>query len=272
MSVSYGYLGFFGFLSPNESVPQMKSAAASAIAIDSGLAESHLCLASLNHSYEWDWPAAEREFKRALELNPGYAEAHELYGWFLALKGRVDEALAEASRALELDPISLIGNLNVGWTYFAAGQYDLMHEQGRKLIEIEPNFFGGYHLTAVEFWTRGRLEEAIAACQKAVALAGGPLPLAALGCLYGLAGERDKAQQVLDQLRELSAGRYVPRYDIALVYAGLGEMDRAFECLEQACEQREGILLFLKHNALLIPGLSTDPPFADLLLRVGLSE
>ncbi|MFY9557566.1 MAG: protein kinase [Blastocatellia bacterium] len=272
MSVSYGYLWYFGFLSPHESVPQMKEAAASALAIDGDLAESHLSMASLKFSYEWDWAEAEREFKRALELNPGYAEAHEQYGFFLAVMGQVDEALDEARRALELDPISLIANQNVGWTYWAAGEYDLMHEQARKLIEIEPYFFGGHHLGGIERWTRGLLEEAISGCQTAVTLGGGPLPLAALGCLYGLAGERDKAQQVLGQLQELRAGRYVPLYNMALVHAGLGEMDRAFEYLEEAYTQREGILIFLRHNALLIPGLSADPRFVDLLQRVGLTQ
>lgn len=250
----------------------MKVAAGRALAIDNELAESHLCLARLKYIYEWDWAGAEREFKQCLELNPGYAEAHEMYGMLLGTMGRADEAMAEVSRALELDPFSLISNLNAGWIYWCIGQYDRMHEQGGKLIEIEPNFFGGYYVTGIELWNRGMTEQAIPWCQTAVTLGGGPLVLAALGSLYGIVGKRDKAQQVLHELQELDALRYVRRIDVALVYAGLGDHDRAIEWLEQAWEEREGNLIFLKHVVALIPGLSDDPRVAGLLRRIGLPE
>ncbi len=269
MSNSYAYLWWYGYLSLNESAPQMKAAAVRAQEIDNELAESHLCLARLKYIYEWDWPGAEGEFKQSLELNPGYAEAHEMYGMLLALMGRAGEAMAEASRALELDPFSLISNLNAAWIYWCIGQYDHMHEQGGKLIEIEPNFFGGYYVTGIELWCRGMSEQAIPWCQTAVTLGGGPLALAALGCLYGLVGERDKAQRVVHELQELSARRYVRRIDIALVYAGLGEHDRAIESLEQSWEEREGNLIYLKHLALLVPRLGDDPRVAGLLRRIG---
>jgi serine/threonine protein kinase len=273
MSNSYAYLWWYGYLLPNESAPRMKEAAARALAIDSALAESHLCLARLKYTYDWDWLGGEREFKQTLELNPGYAEAHEQYGLFLALMGRVDEAIVKGTRALELDPFSLLTNLNVGWIYWCVGQSHGMREQGRKLIEIEPNFFGGHYLSAVEFWWRGMWEQAISGCQMAAALGGLPIVLSSLGSIYGIVGERDKAQQVLDELAELSSRRYVPRYDVALVYAGLGENDRAFECLDQAYEQREGTLIFVKRVAAdLIPGLRADPRLADLLRRIGLPE
>jgi tetratricopeptide (TPR) repeat protein len=147
-----------------------------------------------------------------------------------------------------------------------------MHKQGKKLIELEPNFFGGYWLIGSEFWTKGSYEQAISKYQTAVALGGGQNVLVNLGCLYGIVGERDKAQQVLNELQELSTSRYLLPYSIALVYAGLGEVDRAFEWLEKSYEQREGLLLALKHTASRIPGFSSDPRLADLLRRIGLPK
>jgi serine/threonine-protein kinase len=268
---SYSYLGFFGFLSPRECAPRMKAAATRALAIDSALAESHLCVARMKHSYEWDWTGAEREFIQALDLNPNYAEARQIYGGTLALMGRTEEAITQLELALELDPLSLLGNMNVAWTYWGIGLYDRLNELAIKLIELEPNFFGGHQLLGLEFWSRGKLEQAISEYQRAVELGSSAMPLGALGSLYAVVGDRGKAQQILDQLRELSAQRYVPRCSIALVYAGMGEGDRSFECLDQACEQHEGILpTYLRYARFLIPELSSDPRYADLLRRIGL--
>jgi len=268
---SYSYLGFFGFLSPKEFAPRMKAAATRALAIDSALAESHLCMARLKHSYEWDWTGAEREFRQALDLNPNYAEARQIFGGSLALMDRNDEAINQLELALELDPLSLLGNMNVAWTYWGIGLYDRLHELAIKLIELEPNFFGGHQLLGLEFWSRGELEQAISEYRRAVDLGSSAMPLGALGSLYAVVGDRGKSQQILDQLRELSAQQYVPRCSIALVYAGMGESDRSFECLNQACEQHEGILpTYVKYARFLVPKLSSDQRYADLLLRIGL--
>jgi len=262
----------FGQTAPDESVTKAKAAATRALAIDSALAESHLSLARLKFWHEWDWMEADREFKKAIEINPNYAEAHDEYGLSLAVIGRADEAITEGDHALELDPLSFVSNLNVGWIFWYCGQYDSMHKQGKKLIELEPNFFGGHWLIGSEFWTKGRYEQAISKYQTAVALGGGQNVLVNLGCLYGIVGERDKAQQVLNELQELSASQYLLPYSIALVYAGLGEVDRAFEWLEKSYEQREGLLLAFKHTASRIPGFSSDPRLADLLRRIGLPK
>ncbi len=268
---SYSYLWFHGFLSPDECVPRMKAALTRALAIDSDLAESHLCMARLKYTYEWDWTGAEKEFIRAFELNPNYAEAHEGFGAVLSLRGRSDEAITQVKRALELDPLSLLGNMNFGWIYWGIGLYDRMHEIARKLIELEPNFFGGHQLLGLEYWSRGKLEQAISEYRTALECGSGLSPLAALGSLYGVIGEREKAQQILDQLLELSRHRNVPRYCIALVYAGMGESDRAFEYVDQACQQHEGVVLsYLKNARFLIPEASSDPRYADRLRRAGL--
>ncbi len=271
---NYRTLWYNGYLTPDESVPKWKAAIARALAIDNTLAEPHVSLALLKHFYEWDFPGAEREYKRAIELNPNYAETHERYGLFLAVLDRADEAMAEGRRALELDPLSLVTNLNVGFLYWTTGQFDRMREQGRKLIELEPDFYGGHWQIGAEFWTRGSLEEATAEMEKAVTLEGGSTQLLSMmGSLYGVTGKRSEAQQVLNHLLELDRRGYSVRFYVANVYAGLGETDRAFEWFEKAYQHREGILLFLEPFARsLYPALKSDPRLADLLRRIGLPQ
>ena len=274
MANSYLVLWYFGHLAPAESVPKWKAAINRALEIDQTLAEAHASLARLKLYYEWDFPGAERQFRQALELNPNSVEAHGQYGNLLAVMGRTDEALAEGRRAVELDPLSLTTNHTVGWLYWTVGEFDRMGEQGRKLIELEPNFHGGHWLIGNEAIARGRYEQATAEIEKAVELeAGRTRQLSVLGCLYGITGKRNKAEQVLSLLMELSERRHVLRSDIARVYAGLGDKDRAFEWFEQAYQQREGNLLFLKADARsLFPALKSDPRMADLMQRIGLPQ
>lgn len=183
--------------------------------------------------------------------------------------GRAEEAEAEAKRSIELDPLSLITNFRAGWIYYALGQSDRVLEYCQKMLEIEPNFFGGYSLSAIEAWRQKQYEQAIAGMQTAIAL-GEVRAISFLGCLYGITGEPDKARQMLSQLQDLSAQQYVPSYYLALIYAGLDELDKAFEYLERSYEQREAILVYLKFSAALIPGFSTESRLADLLRRIGL--
>lgn len=156
---------------------------------------------------------------------------------------RADEPIAEGCRALELDPLSLPANLNVGWTYDCAGQINRMGERGRKMIELEPGFFGGYWNLGIEAWTHGGYKQAISELRTALTLGAGPIILSQLGCLYGIVGERDEAQQVLNELHSLCGQENLLAYPIAIVHAGLGENDRAFELLEQAYEQHSAMLL-----------------------------
>ena len=269
---AYVYLWFYGFTSPDESIPIIKSAAAKAVAIDSELAESQFALTRMKVFYEWDWSGADRGFKRTLALNPNYAEAYEQYSSLLALMGRTDEAIAMGRRALELDPVSLNANLNVGFTFWTVGRYDLFREQSEKLIEIAPDFFGGYYQIAAECWGTGKYEQAIAAFTTAVACGAFPALSAYLGYLYGLTGKRDEAQKILHQLQELSEQRHLLPFELGIVKVGLGELDYAFALFEQAYEQRAGILIYFKYIAAMMPGFKDDPRLADLLRRIGLPE
>lgn len=267
-----GQLWYFGHVGPDSGARQFEMAVTRSLELDQTLPESHLGLAKLKFWYEWDWPGAEQEIKKTLVLNPNNGEAHASYGYLFAIIGRQFDAVTEARRALELDPLSLYIIFHVAWIFWLIGKYELWLEQGRKLVELEPQFFGAYWITGIERWMKGAHEEAIAEFQKAVSFSAGPLCLSYVGCLYGLTGDREKAQQVLHELQTLSAKKYVQRYCFAMVYAGLGEMDRAFEWLEKAYEQREGVLVLLKPMPLMIPGLEADPRWPGLLGRIGLLE
>ena len=214
LASSHMGLWLFGHLYPGETLPKVRMSVTRALALDDCDAPSHAVFALLTFYHDWDWSRAEREFKRAIELDPNNAEVHDYYGFALALVGRSEEAVAEGNRALELDPLSLRTNLDVGSLFRYAGQYDRLLEQGRKLIEMEPNFFGGHQLIAYESWDNGRYEQAAAAYAKAFALGATPSTLAYLGCVHGIIGEREKAQKILTQFEELGTHRYVRLADL----------------------------------------------------------
>lgn len=271
IAIVYINLSFVGAISPDEAVPQIKTAVAKALALDQTLAESHHSLAVLKVNHEWDWEGAEKGFKQALALNPNNVSAIRALGHLLAIKGRRAEAVAKADQALELDPLSLANHAYVGMILFYAGEYERLLAQGRKLMALEPRFHGGHLLSGVEAMNRKDYDQALPALEAAARL-GAPMASYLVGCLHGILGQRERAQMVLDELQQMGAKRYVSQSGIAWIYAGLGELDRAFEWLEQAYEQREGSLVYLKQWAALIPGLSADPRLADLLRRIGLPE
>jgi len=272
MADCYSLLGWdlFGGLAPREALPIAKAAAVRALEKDDSLAEAHNSLAWTKLVFDWDWAGAESEFKRAVELNPGYAVAHQWYAECLAGIGRYEEASVEAKQALELDPLSLMINILAGWILYFDRQNDQAIERFRKTLELDPNFW-------VAHWTLGRayeqkmmFAEAIAELRRAIALsAGSPLSLAALGHAYAVSGQTIEAQNVLAQLKESSEKRYVSPYSIATIYAGLGEKDQAFRWLERAYEERSGWLIWLRAEPVSDP-LRPDPRFQDLLRRIGL--
>lgn len=273
IAISNAFLWFQGYLSAAEGMPQIKSAAIKALDLDHSLSESHLSLAMVKLWYEWDWIEAEKELRQSIAINPNNSEAHQTYAYFLAFMERHTEAIDEANRALILDPLSLFINFYIGWVFWLVGRNELTLELGRKLLEMDPQFWGGHHLAGVAEWTDGDLEKALADIQAAAAREGGPIVTSLLACLYGMTGERGKAEQILNELITLCAQGHARRYDVALGYAALGEIDQAFEWLEQGYEEREGTLLFLKHSAaVLIPALKDDPRLASLLRRIGMPE
>jgi tetratricopeptide (TPR) repeat protein len=264
----YLVLAGTSFGNPQEFYPKVKAYATKALEIDETLAEPHTTLGSYIIDYEWDWPSAEKEHKRAIELNPGYATAHQRYSILLILMGRTEESFAEMRQALELDPISLIINSGLGLRFYNARRYDQAIEQLQKTLEMDPNFFHArFHLGQV-YVQKGMYAEAIAELNKAVELSKDHA-LAALGYAYATAGQRGEARRVLAELQELSKRRYVSTVDVAVIHAGLGEKDQAFAWLEKAYQERAGKLVFVGIEPK-FDSLRSDPRFHDLLRRMRL--
>jgi eukaryotic-like serine/threonine-protein kinase len=259
---------------PNEKMPKARAAAKRALELDETLAEAHTALARVLVVYDWDWAGAEKEFKRAIELNPRYAGVHQWYGGYLEMLGRRDESLAERRQALELDPLSLTINFELGLAFYYARDYDKAIQQFQKTLELDANFpLVHAHLPAA-YEQKGMYDEAIAGFQKGITLRGGTewsFSMSGLGHVYGLSGKKAEARAVLDELQRTLRQQYVPADSIALVYAGLGEKDQAFTWLEKAYQEHAFKMAWLKVDPQW-DSLRSDPRFADLLRRVGLSQ
>ena len=271
----YVHLSTFNVTPSKEGFAKARAAVLKALEIDDALAEAHTSLARIKSSFDWDWPTAEEEFKRAIELNPNYATAHHLYGRHLMIMGRFDEATVEIGRASELDPLSLIINADLSAPLFFRRQYDGAIERLRKTLEMDSNFALAHARLAVAYEYKGMYEEAIAECKRMIELSGNsadnPSNLAALAILYAESGREDRARDILNRLKERSQRENVSPTEIAEIHAALGEIDQAFEWLEMAYQVRSTDLRFLKVSQSW-DSLRSDPRFADLLRRVGLGE
>jgi TolB-like protein/Tfp pilus assembly protein PilF/predicted Ser/Thr protein kinase len=258
---------------PKEAAPKAKEAARKALAIDDTLADAHLSLATTAHWYEWDWATAEREFKRAIELNPNDPRPHGYYSWYLALMGRTDQALAEAKRGQQLDPVSSEANLFVGSVLVFTRQSDQAIEQLRSGIELDPTYWYAHDFLGRAYEQKERLPEAIAEFQRALELEKDNAEnWSNLGHAYAVSGKRGEAQKIIEQLKELSARSYVAPYSFAAIYAGLGEKDQAFAWLDRAYADRSGFLAFYFKTDAHMDSLRSDPRFVDLMRRIGLPE
>jgi TolB-like protein/Tfp pilus assembly protein PilF len=256
-----------------ENIRQSRDAAEKALAIDESLGEAHTSLARIIWQHDWNWPGAEREFKRAIELDPGNAFAHRIYAYYLVSMGQFDQSIVEQKLAQQLDPLSLIINLNVGTALYFAGETDAALAQIRKTQEMDPNFVETYLHFGMAYPQKGMYREAVAELNKAAPFSGGFASnvISLLGYNYALWGKRDEAIKRLDELKELSMRKIVPARDIAIIYTGLGEKDQAFKWLRQACEERDGMLVYLKFDPL-FKSLRADPRFADLIQCIGLPQ
>jgi len=260
-------------LSPSERMAKAKAAALKSLEIDDTIAEAHTSLAYVKHRFDWDWPGAEREFKRAIELNPNYATAHQWYAFYLATMGRMDEAIAEAKLAQQVDPLSLVMNSALGRVYHFARQYDRAMDQFRKTIDMDPNFASAHFDIGETYLEKGMYAEAIAEQQKGLVVSGQSRAyfFGELGRFYARAGNKGEAMKILNELKEMSRRGYVPPSEMAFVYIGLGNKDQAFAWLDKAYEERDNPVVFLKAEPLFDP-LRSDPRFGDLLRRIGLPQ
>jgi eukaryotic-like serine/threonine-protein kinase len=267
---SYNLIASYSSSPPGEAFPKARSAAARALSIDNTLAEAHTSLAFVLLGYDWAFAEAEKEFKLALALNPGYATAHLWYSLFLVTMGRHQEALEEMERALALDPLSLPINTNLGWLLYLGHRYDEALKQLIKTLEMEPNFLLARRRLCQVYGQKGMYKEAAEEFEKALALSGEDIEtIAAQGYFYALSGKGEDARNVLKELNAMSCHRYVPAYFFAKIFIGLGETDSAFDYLNKALEERYGLLAYMKVE----PELETlrhDARFSKLAQQVGL--
>ena len=260
----------YGILPPCEARLEARTAALKALEIDDTLAEAHTSLAAVKEQFEWDWEGAESEFKRAIELQTGYTNAHHWYAYLLAQLGRLDEAATEIRRARELDPLSLIINADLGWVFYLARHYDKAVEQLRKSLELDQDFVRAHYLLGRTYLEKTMYDQATQEFLAATNLSErNPVYLAGLGCAYAASGKTEEAIHILYELEERSKGRYVPPYDIALIHVSLGRKENAFTWLEKAFEEGSDFKDELKVGPILDP-LHTDSRFQDLLRRMNL--
>lgn len=237
---------------PRDAYPKALAAAQRALALDDSLSEAHCSLGFSSLLFKRDFAAAERAFKRAMELNPNYANAHDGYGFYLKATGQHDKAIRACMQSARLDPLSLFASLSLGWAYYFARRYDEAIAHGLKVLEIDPDFPFAWKFLGMTYGQQGALDAAIDALEKAVTLAPDvPDFRAHLGYVYGLANHIAEAEQILKQLHELATQRYVPSYYFALVTLGLGRMNDALEWLGKAYEEGSGFLAFLKVEPML---------------------
>jgi len=266
----YSNLGFY-FLAPQEAFPKALAAAQKAIELDSSLAEGHASRAFIMEIYEWDWEGAEQEFKRAIELNPEYANAHHWYALYLGAMDRWVESMAEAKKAVDLEPLSSQFHLVFGVTLYQTRLYDQAVQEFNTIIKNDPTFFPPHFFLG--WWTypeMGKFEEALNEAQKTVELTrGATIARASLGYAYAMAGKTREAKRVLAELGEISKKTYVSPVAVAVIHARLGEKDRAFEHLEKAHEIRDHWMQYLKVLRMFDP-LRHDPRYKALLAKLRL--
>lgn len=258
--------------SPREVLPKAKEAALKAVEIDNDLAEAHSSLGLLRVYYDHDWAAAEREFNRALELNPDLTLAHQRYGTYLKLMGRFDESIAHYRQALELDPFSLQININIATIHYLKGNTETAIAHLKKTLELEPNYMPTHFVLGNTYIQQAKWEEAIAEFELIYRRDDEAyIALGFLGYCHAMAGRRAEAESLRNILKDISKRKYVSPYGIILICVALGEIDQAMELFEQLYVERNDWLVWLKVSPKLKP-LHSDPRFRDLLRRVGFPD
>jgi tetratricopeptide (TPR) repeat protein len=269
---TYALLGDWQYavMTPKEALPKAKAAAIKALELDNALGEAHNSLAFCLDGFDWDFDSAGKEFRRAIELNPGYATAHHWYAWHLSLLGHYDEAIVEMRKARNSDPLSLIISSDLAELLMLAHSNDESIAESQKTIEMDPNFAFAHNQLGQAYLQKHMNIEAIAEIEKAVQLSSGsPTCIANLARAYVASGRKSEAIKLLNDLKQGSNRTDSHASEIAVVYAALGDKDQAMNWLEKGYEER------FNPGVLLRPGfdpLRSDVRFKDLLRRVGFPE
>jgi len=267
---AYMLLAAYNYLPPTESVPPARIAVTKALELDPELGEAYTSRAWIKYIFDRDWPGAETDFRRGLQLNPGYATGHHWYADFLTAMGRFDEAGAEIRRAQELDPFSSIINRDVAWSYYFARRYDDAIAQLRHVLATDPGLIPALTLLGRAYERNGMYDEAVATLQKAIVDSGGnPANKAMLAHVYASMGQAENAKKLLAELLGGMRQAYVSPYAIATIHAALGDADQAFLWLQRATDEHSADLAYVKVDPKL-DRLRPDPRFADLVKKMNL--
>ncbi len=268
----FNLFNYYDLLAPKESFPKARAMAQKALELDDGLAEAPASLGWTLTCYDWDWPGAEREFKRAIKLNPGNPSAHQWYAVYLGVMGRHDESIREARRGQELDPVSHAITFTLAGMFYYTRQYDRAIPEFKKAIELEPASYIPYMFLVYAYGMEKMYEESIAAAQKMLGLLGEKISSRklVLGVAHAFAGNKDEAGKILKEGIALSEKTYVPPFFIALIYTLVNERDKAFEWLGKDYKERDHYLYQIKVAPYVVDSLRPDPRFKELLKKLGL--
>ena len=264
---TYALMTDYGVTSGTESGSKSKAAALKALEIDDQLAEAHTSLAWNFAFFDWNWPRAESEYKRAIELNPNYATAYQWYSNGLTCRSEVEKSLAMIRRAQELDPLSMIISDNFGWSYYCAGRYDEAIRQFQKTVEMDPSFIPVQNDLGLAYLQKGMYADAEKQFLRVNDLSK-TFGTTSLAILYALSGKKDESLKILNERLKIAASEYVAPYSIAQIYSALNQRDLAFQWLERSFETHESTLVNLDVDPL-FDNLHSDPRFSDLKKRIG---
>jgi tetratricopeptide (TPR) repeat protein len=264
LAETYALFPNYSVASPNDSMPKLRAAALKALELDESLAEAHTALHGYHSSYTWNFEAAEREARRAIELNPNYATTHHWLGNFLPALARCDEAITAARRAEELDPLSVIIAADTAYDMILCRRYDEALEQTQRAFLLDPNFYYTHYLVGWVYLQKGMYNEALSSLRKSLELNADPFAKALYGQALAKAGHRSEAVKVRDELFAESNRRFIPGYMLAMVHGALGENDAAFAHLEKDLAARSTYLTTISVDPVL-DDLRSDPRFNALV-------
>ncbi len=260
----------YGMLPRAQTIENARTFAKKAVVLDDSLAEAHAALAYVRFRIDWDWPGAEAAFKRAIALKPGLAHSHELYGLYLAIQKRPDEAMAEMHRAQQLDPLSPSVSNGIGRLLHFQRKYAEAVAQFKATLVLDPRYGEAYFSMGISWALLGRYDDAIAAINKAIELSDRrPVMLAMLGLVNGMAGRRAETRRIHDQMLEESRTTPVSPYYFGTLALGLGDIDQAMQKFEESYEKRDGILIYLPLDPV-GESIWADPRFIALVQKMGL--
>lgn len=269
---SYGLLGSYDYMHPKEALAKARMAASKALEIDTELAEAHTSRGFVRLFYDWDWQAAEQDFKRAIDLNPNYTPAHSWYSFYFAAMGRLDKAIREDKRALELDPLSITANVILGTFLLRANQLEQARTAFSKALEMDPNLVKTHTVFGQTFILESKYDEGLTEHEKAVDLSKRhPWNLAGLGWAYARAGKKKEARKLIAELDKRRKKEYIRPYYFAKIYAGMDEKDQAFQWLDKAFEEHDMSLVHILSDETMTK-LRSDARFSILVKKMGLSK